>query len=110
MASYISGNLGAGSVRTLTMTLYYRSTLPVRGVLGHLHDAKTGERVAEFPSISVVETGPRVANPTVNVPIEASPDERELVLQLDFDDDAGVRWRKYESHEIPLRRLTPNES
>ena len=80
------------------MTTSNASQLAIRNVRGYLFDQDWNFRAAFFP-IPVVPPGP---------PKESFISSADLppvmVLVLVFDDDAGLRWRKYA--RAPLSQLT----
>jgi hypothetical protein len=92
---------------SLTLTVENESPLPVRAVVGHVHDrSEPHAYLFSFTSMPVVRHSETTS--TVHVPYNEYKD-KSLVLYLDFDDDAGTRWRKYESEDAPLRRLKTEE-
>lgn len=111
-ARQVGGNIhwtgGDATRRTLTLELFNVSRLPVRRVLGTVFDAQTGERVGHFRHLSALVGEGRFRE--MKLPEAEFPDTRSLRLVLDFDDDNGTRWRKYESEGAPPRQLSPSEA
>jgi hypothetical protein len=85
----------------ITANLVNASRLPVRAVTGRLYRTDTDEHVKDFETL-VVLAQQSEARPSIRVAVELSD---KLLLRIDFDDDAGVRWRKYESEDQPLVRV-----
>lgn len=84
----------------LTVTLVNASQLPVRAVRGRAYRTDTGGHFGDFNQVPVLTPGQQDVG--MDIPLELSG---SMLLRMEFDDDAGVRWLKYESHDQPLRRL-----
>jgi len=82
----------------LHVHLVNSSPLPVRGVHASVHYIERPGVAANFLT-SVLNPGEFEDKQTIPEP--TSP----MRLILDFDDDSGQRWRKYESDTEPLKRL-----
>ena len=88
-------------VTKVNMIVTNHSDLPIRRIVGRLYRKDTRGHFAAFEEIDVViGRGDRPV--TIDAPTQLAG---ELNLQLDFDDDAGYRWRKYESIDRPLRLM-----
>lgn len=82
----------------ITMTVTNSSPLAVRDVRGYVFDGKKPHATPwEFPDIPVLRSG---EEQQVRLPMSSFA---EWKLELEFDDDAGVRWRKY--GDRPLREV-----
>jgi hypothetical protein len=89
----------------LTLTVTNESPLPVRAVVGQLSAKDTTTLLQTFPHYIVT-----LRHETRTTLVHLRPEEKvEFELHLEYDDDAGIRWRKYESHDRPLRRLEGKE-
>jgi hypothetical protein len=88
-----------GDHDVIEMTVTNASPLPVRNVIGYLHPLPSGrvpaDEVRSFLVIPVVRSGTEITR--LQVPSAAA-----WRLVIDFDDDAGDRWRKYDG---PLGRI-----
>jgi hypothetical protein len=83
----------------LRLTVHNASPLPIRDLRGSVY--RGTHLLDSYDPIPVVRPGTDVA--WMSVPQDVGEGFR---LQMDFDDDNGYRWRKYESIDLPLRRLT----
>jgi hypothetical protein len=92
----------------LRLTVWNASGLPLRRVAGFaIH--RTGY-VSDFPSIPVIRPNNHVTDPAPDAAQPLPLDEQDgWVLDLRFDDEAGVRWQKYPPEE-PLRQVRDDEA
>jgi hypothetical protein len=82
----------------LRLTVHNASPLPIRDLrAGVFRGARLLDSYAPIPVVQ-----PGVEEAWMSVPQDVGEGFR---LQMDFDDDNGYRWRKYESSDSPLRRL-----
>jgi hypothetical protein len=90
-----------GSAR-INFTIQNASPLAVRDVRGYLYEHPDGKFVAAFDPIPVVEPGKK----TIGVSRTSFPD---VFLVIAFDDDEGIRWRKYAGKPLTeLKRTLPD--
>lgn len=85
---------GMSGVPVVTLTVQNASPLAIRRVRGYLFTIDQASLVAEFAEIPVLRPG----DDSREVYGEGMGGEFKLVLI--YDDDAGVRWRKYST--VPL--------
>ena len=85
---------------TLVLTLVNASKLPVRAVTGRVFRTDTGEHFQDFNTTVVLDPGEALTSMQIPDALSGS-----MLLRVEFDDDAGVRWRKYESEDRPLVRV-----
>jgi hypothetical protein len=103
-----SDRLMSSGKRRLLLHLVNASPLPVRRVIGHVYDVETAELVHQFSEKSVLEPS-TPASPEWVFSHDLPAGGTQFGLQLDFDDDSGVHWRKYESDDKPIRELADDE-
>jgi hypothetical protein len=95
-------NLGIGSTdgdRRLNVTIINASNLPIRAVRALVR------RIADDAELTSVDHPIVQAGHTDTVATVRTPADEPVYVVLDYDDDAGVRWRKYD-RDRPLKRLS----
>lgn len=103
VGGYIAWITDHGGLAMLGLRVVNTSPLPIRAAKGVLVDPATGAQVMDFPEISVI---PENSADEAELHVASNIARMALHLRLDFDDDNGQGWRKYESAEVPLRKLT----
>jgi hypothetical protein len=106
IGGYIESLGDNGGMTTICMYVVNASPLPIGAVKGRLRRMGSGDAVGDFSEVVVLQGGQKEANrrPTAQRML-ASNLATNLLLWLEFDDDDGQKWRKYESDDVPLRRL-----
>jgi hypothetical protein len=80
------------------MTVVNASDLPISNIRGYVISFSHRQTVCTFPQIAVVYSH-KDEREQAYVDRTTSMNERQLVLV--YDDDSGVRWRKYLDHPSP---------
>jgi hypothetical protein len=87
-------------IRTLGIHITNASDLPIRNVQGHLSIAGTFTPIVARSEIFAALVPHFTVHPHLNVLADS-----EYLLQLDFEDDAGIAWSKYGPEVLALGRV-----
>jgi hypothetical protein len=91
--SWLSGTTTTAGITyaPIQLRVVNASNLPIRNLQGHLSEVGTFEpTVARFAPVPIVD--PNIDDFTITLQVR---NDVQYLLQLEFDDDAGIRWSKY---------------